>query len=110
MKPFKCEIPRISSTKELRPQREHSPGTDQLEQRAYSCNGPGAKRDLSKSILKIRTNELEECVKKAKKHAMEQSARYVLVKQQQAAQKAQLDLIKKQQALLLMCRFVNFDL
>jgi hypothetical protein len=35
---------------------------------------------------------------------MEQSVKYVLVKQQQHQQRAQLDIIKKQQALLLMCR------
>ena len=101
-KSFKVEIPRISS-KDLRPQRQHSPVAE-LEQRSLLFNGPGAKRDLNKSILKIRTTELEEAVKKAKKYAMEQSVRFALVKQQQQQQKQQLDLIKKQQALLLMCR------
>ena len=106
VKLFKVEIPRIASSKSLRPQRAHSPVTE-LEQRGLLCNGPGAKRDLNKSILKIRTTELEECVKKAKKYSMEQSVRFALVKQQQQQQKQQLELIKKQQALLLMCRLVR---
>lgn len=102
-KSFKIEIPRISSSREIRPQRAHSP-CQELEQRSFLFNGPGSKRDLNKLITKMKTVELEEAVKKAKKYAMEQSVRYALVKQQQQQQKQQLDLIKKQQALLLMCR------
>lgn len=67
-------------------------------------NGPGCDRDLNKSLMKIRSIELEEGLKKARKYAMEQSVRYALIKQQQQQQKQQLDLIKKQQAILLMCR------
>lgn len=103
--PFKVDIPRISSSRELRPQRAVSPTrAEMLEQHGFLCNGPGADRDLNKSIVKIRSIELEEAVKKARKYAMEQSVRFALVKQQQQQQKQQLDLIKKQQAILLMCR------
>ena len=76
----------------------------ELEQCGYLCNASGAKRDLNKLSVKIKSVELEECVKRAKKFAMEQSVRFALVKQQQQQQKQQLDLIRKQQALLLMCR------
>jgi half-pint family poly-U binding splicing factor len=45
---------------------------------------------------------------------MEQSVKYILLKQQQNQQRYQLDIIKKQQALLLMCRIyigsINFEL
>ena len=99
---FKVTIPRISS-RELHPQRPHSAVTE-LEQREYLLNGPGSKRDSNKLTVKVKNPEIEEAIKRAKKYAMEQSVRFVLVKQQQQQQKQQLDLIKKQQALLLMCR------
>lgn len=97
---FKVHIPRISS-REIHSQRAHSP-VNEWEQRDFLFLGPGSKRDPNK--VRIKSLELEECVKRAKKYAMEQSVRFVLVKQQQQQQKQQLDLIKKQQALLLMCR------
>jgi len=99
---FKIHIPRISS-RDLHPQQTHSP-VDELEQREFLFVGPGAKREPNKLTVKLKSPELEECIKRAKKYAMEQSVRFVLVKQQQQQQKQQLDLIKKQQALLLMCR------
>lgn len=102
---FKVDIPKISSSRELRPQRPISPPRNgYLDQIGLLFNGPGSERDLNKSLLRIRSVELEEGVKKARKYAMEQSVRYALVKQQQQQQKQQLDLIKKQQAILLMCR------
>lgn len=100
---YKIEIPRISS-RDLHVQQPHTPHVAELEQCGYLCNASGAKRDLNKLSLKIKSVELEECVKRAKKFAMEQSVRFALVKQQQQQQKQQLDLIRKQQALLLMCR------
>jgi len=100
---IKVEIPKIS-TRDLQPQRPQSPFEEQSEQYGFLFNGLGAKRDPTKISSKYRTPELEECLKKAKKFALEQSVRYVLVKQQQQQQKQQLELIKKQQALLLMCR------
>ena len=63
---------------DLRPQRPHSPCRE-LEQISCLFLGPGAKRDANKSILKIRSSDLESAVKKAKKYAMEQSVRSALV-------------------------------
>ena len=99
-KPYKISVPRIS-LRELRPQRAHSPPGVELEQRGILVNGPGAKRE-NKHVIK--SYDLEEGVKKAKKYAMEQTVKFVLVKQQQKQQKQQLEMIKRQQALLLMCR------
>ncbi len=73
----------------------------EVDQRGPLFQGPGAKRDTGR--YKVRSSD-DDSVKRAKKFAMEQSVKYVLVKQQQQQQRAQLDLIKKQQALLLMCR------
>jgi hypothetical protein len=73
----------------------------ELDQRGPLFQGPGAKRDTGR--YKVRSSD-DDSVKRAKKFAMEQSVKYVLVRQQQHQQRAQLDLIKKQQALLLMCR------
>lgn len=73
----------------------------EMNQRGPLFKGPGAKRDTGR--YKIRSSD-NETVKEAKKFAREQSVKYVLVKQQQHQQRFQLDIIKKQQALLLMCR------
>ncbi len=100
---IKVDIPRIS-TRGLEPQRPHSPCNEHLEQFGYLFNGHGHKREPNKITIKHKNLELDEGVKKAKKFALEQSVRFVLIKQQQQQQKQQLDLIKKQQALLLMCR------
>lgn len=97
------EIPRIN-TKGLQLQRPQSP-TKEFYQFGYLFNGSASKRETNKNLPKIKNPELEEGVKKAKKFALEQSARYVLVKHQQQQQKNQLDLIRKQQALVLMCRY-----
>jgi len=99
--PLKITIPKIS-IRDLRLLRPHSPITNELEQSDYVLNGPGSKREPNK--IKLKNIELEECIQRAKIYAREQSVRFVLVKQQQQQQKQQLDLIKKQQALLLMCR------
>ena len=106
IKPLKISVPRISSRDLVRAHRSHSPlSTKELDQMSeLMLSGPGARREVNKQIVKLKNPELEECVKRAKKYAMEQSVRFVLVKQQQQQQKQQLDLIKKQQALLLMCR------
>lgn len=73
----------------------------EFDQRGPLFRGPGANRETGR--FKIRPTD-DENVKRAKKYAMEQSVKYVLVKQQQQQQRQQLDVIKKQQALLLMCR------
>ncbi|CAF0863667.1 unnamed protein product [Didymodactylos carnosus] len=102
------DVPRLP--RELTPFCPHSP-VYELEQRGPLYLGPGHKRDTGK--YKIRSAD-DENVKRAKKLAMEQSVKYVLMKQQQQQQRQQLDLIKKQQALLLMCRVyigsINFEL
>lgn len=103
IEPIKVSIPKISS-RDSRPVRAHSPVAKQLEQAEVMIAGPGAKREPNKQYVKLKSVELEDAIKRAKKYAMEQSVRFVLVKQQQQQQKQQLDLIKKQQALLLMCR------
>jgi hypothetical protein len=106
----RIKIPRLSSRDLARPKRQHSPCKESPVQFGFLFNGHGIKNDptkiISSSTTKIRLLELDECVKRAKKYALEQSVRYVLVKQQQQQQKQQLELIKKQQALLLMCRYV----
>ncbi len=92
------DIPRLP--RELTPFASFS-NLPQLDQRGPLFKGPGAKRDTGR--YKVRSSD-DENMKRAKKYAMEQSVKYVLVKQQQQQQRQQLDIIKKQQALLLMCR------
>ena len=100
-KPYKISVPRIS-LRELRAQQAHTlPSGTVPEQCGFLVTGPGTKRE---NKLAIKSHDLEEAVKKAKKYAMEQTVRFVLVKQQQKQQKQQLEMIKRQQALLLMCR------
>jgi hypothetical protein len=92
------DVPRLP--RELTP---FAPFTNvpELDQRGPLFQGPGAKRDTGR--YKVRSSD-DDNVKRAKKFAMEQSVKYVLVRQQQQQQRQQLDIIKKQQALLLMCR------
>ncbi len=73
----------------------------ELDQRGPLFKGSGAKYNSGR--YRVRSSD-EENVKRAKKFAMEQSVKYVLVKQQLQQQRQQLDVAKKQQALLLMCR------
>lgn len=75
----------------------------EMDQRGPLFHGSGAKRDTGR--YKVRSSD-EDTVKKAKKFVMEQSVKHVMVRQQQQQQRSQLELIKKQQALLLMCRYV----
>lgn len=77
--------------------------TYEVDQRGPLFRGPGANRDTGK--YKIRPSDAD-TMKKAKQFAMDQSVKYVVLKQQQQQQRVQLDIIKKQQALLLMCRYV----
>ncbi|CAF1497099.1 unnamed protein product [Rotaria sordida] len=82
--------------------------TIELDQHRPLYCGLGAKHDTGR--YKIRSSD-DKSIKRAKKFAMEQSVKYVLVRQQQHAQ---LDVIKKEQVLLLMCRIyigsINFKL
>jgi poly(U)-binding-splicing factor PUF60 len=92
------DVPRLP--RELTPFASFTTSIE-FDQRGPLFKGPGAKRDTGR--YKVRSSD-DENMKRAKKFAMEQSVKYVLVKQQQHQQRAQLDIIKKQQALLLMCR------
>ncbi|CAF0838301.1 unnamed protein product [Adineta ricciae] len=83
----------------------------ELQQRGPLFQGPGAKRNTGR----YRSRPVdEENVKRAKKAALEQSAKHVLVRQQQQQQRVLLDLDKKKQAFSLMCRIyvgsINFEL
>lgn len=91
-------IPRLP--RELTPFAPFAPVAE-LDQRGPLFKGPGATRHTGR--YKVRSVD-DENVKRAKKYALEQSVKYVLMKQQQQQQRVQLDIIKKQQALLLMCR------
>lgn len=67
-----------------------------------------AKQDLKPFILPSLTADQQEAVQKAKKYAMEQSIKSVLVKQTIAHQQQQMlnfqNTVQRQQALALMCR------
>lgn len=77
--------------------------------------GPGALRAsaIQAGLIKL-TPEQQECVTKAKKYAMEQSIKSVLVKQTQAHQQQQQKSLQRHQALVLMCRVyvgsISFEL
>ena len=73
----------------------------EVDQRGPLFQGPGAKRETGK--YKVRPAD-DESIKRAKKIAMDQSVKFVMLKQQQQQQRTQIELLKKQQALLLMCR------
>ncbi|CAF1556481.1 unnamed protein product [Adineta ricciae] len=104
----KEDVPRLP--RELTPFAQFALALE-LDQRGPLFKGPGSKRDTGR--YKVRTTD-DDNVKRAKKFAMEQSVKYVLMKQQQHQQRTQLDILKKQQALLLMCRIyigsINFEL
>lgn len=75
----------------------------ELPQRGPLHSGKAAHRECGRYGRSLRPSE-EECLKRAKRYAMEQSVKFVLQRQQQQQQKQQLDYVKKQQALMLMCR------
>ncbi|UJR25434.1 hypothetical protein I4U23_006781 [Adineta vaga] len=107
-KPTRESIPRLP--RELTPFAAFINAVE-LGQRGPLFQGPGAKRDTGR--YKVRPAD-DDNVKRAKKFAMEQSVKYVLVKQQQQQQRVQLEFLRKQQAFLLMCRIyvgsINFEL
>jgi len=77
--------------------------------------GPGGKRDLGNRALalpKLSSSEAH-AVQKAKKYAMEQSIKVVLMKQTLQHQQAQAKQLQRQQAIVLMCRIyvgsINFE-
>ncbi|XP_067133982.1 poly(U)-binding-splicing factor PUF60 isoform X2 [Centruroides vittatus] len=96
-------------------------GSAQVEQTGPVLAGPGAMRSpsslLGLGLIKL-TNEQQEMVTKAKKYAMEQSIKNVLMKQTIAHQQQQManlrNQVQRQQALALMCRVyvgsISFEL
>ncbi|KAK6635686.1 hypothetical protein RUM44_000940 [Polyplax serrata] len=92
-----------------------------LNQTGALVPGPGAKSTLVSLLgggLPKLTTDQEEAVKKAKKYAMEQSIKMVLMKQTLAHQQQQMasqrNQVQRQQALALMCRVyvgsISFEL
>ncbi|OXA59563.1 poly(U)-binding-splicing factor PUF60 [Folsomia candida] len=89
-----------------------------LNQSGPLTAGPGAKRDVAASILGVALPKLErrdqDDIARAKKYAMEQSIKYVLMKQTLAHQQQQAKSLQRHQALVLMCRVyigsISFEL
>jgi len=80
--------------------------------------GPGAKKDTKAFSIPRLNSSQQETVQRAKKYAMEQSIKSVLVKQTIAHQQQQMlnfqNTVQRQQALALMCRIyvgsINFEI
>lgn len=95
-----------------------SPQMDQLEQSGPLLEGPGAKRDQKPFSLPKLSSSQQDAIQRAKKYAMEQSIKSVLVRQTIAHQHQQLqnfqNTMQKQQALALMCKIyvgsINFEI
>ena len=69
--------------------------------------GPGGKNDQSTLLLPNLihlTDDQRDRLTKAKRYAMEQSTKHVLMKQTLAHQQQQQKHLQRQQALMLMCR------
>lgn len=89
----------------------------QMEQTGPVLAGPGALRTptgiLGLGLMKL-TSEQQDMVTKAKKYAMEQSIKNVLMKQTIAHQQQQQKTLQRHQALVLMCRVyvgsISFEL
>ncbi len=88
-----------------------SPPTNLLET-GHLVMGPGAKRDSGGQLTKLTPVQME-AVQKAKKYAMEQSIKMVLMKQTIAHQAHQAKSMQRHQAIVLMCRIyvgsINFE-
>ncbi|KAK6174281.1 hypothetical protein SNE40_017591 [Patella caerulea] len=90
----------------------------QADQYGMLLEGPGAKRDSKPFSLPRLSSSQQELIQKAKKYAMEQSIKSVLVKQTIAHQHQQMQnfqtTVQRQQALALMCRIyigsINFEI
>jgi len=90
----------------------------EVDQSGTLTVGSGAKKDdivhlLGQSLTRL-TSDQKEAVGKAKKYAMEQSIRLVLMKQTLAHQQQQAKSLQRHQALVLMCRVyvgsISFEL
>ncbi|XP_021355513.1 poly(U)-binding-splicing factor PUF60-like isoform X1 [Mizuhopecten yessoensis] len=90
----------------------------QADQIGPLVEGPGAKRDQKPFTLPKLSSSQNELIQRAKKYAMEQSIKSVLVKQTIAHQQQQMqnfqNTVQRQQALALMCRIyvgsINFEI
>ncbi|XP_069140356.1 poly(U)-binding-splicing factor PUF60-like isoform X2 [Argopecten irradians] len=97
------------------PSGELLPQADQI---GPIVEGPGAKRDQKPFTLPKLSSSQNELIQRAKKYAMEQSIKSVLVKQTIAHQQQQMqnfqNTVQRQQALALMCRIyvgsINFEI
>ncbi|XP_052101830.1 poly(U)-binding-splicing factor PUF60-like isoform X1 [Mytilus californianus] len=93
-------------------------GGPQADQLGTLLEGPGAKRDVKPFVLPKLSSSHQESIQRAKKYAMEQSIKSVLVKQTIAHQHQQMqnfqNTVQRQQALALMCRIyvgsINFEI
>lgn len=90
---------------------------EHLQQTGRLVMGPGARKASHYTGTKIKlpklTDEQADAVKKAKKYAMEQSVKLVLLKQNHQHQQAQVKTMQRHQAVLVMCQVyvgsINFD-
>jgi len=86
-----------------------------LEEEGSLVVGPGGRRDGGRAsvILPELPSQQRSLVQRAKKYAMEQSIKIVLMKQTLAHQQAQAKSLQRQQAIVLMCRIyvgsINFE-
>ncbi|XP_046343819.2 poly(U)-binding-splicing factor PUF60-like isoform X1 [Haliotis rufescens] len=90
----------------------------QADQTGSVLEGPGAKREMKPFSLPKLGSSQQDSIARAKKYAMEQSIKSVLVKQTIAHQQQQMqnfqNTVQRQQALALMCRIyvgsINFEI
>lgn len=87
-----------------------------LEQTGPLLNGPGSRKDVFSSVggpLSKLNDHQNDAVQQAKKYAMEQSIKMVLMKQTMAHQQQQAKTLQRHQAIVLMCRVyvgsINFE-
>ena len=78
-----------------------------LEQSGHLIMGPGARRDsagaLGAPLSKLSSDQLA-AIQKAKKYAMEQSIKMVLMQQTMSHQQNQTKSLQRQQAITIMCK------
>ncbi|KAK3879789.1 hypothetical protein Pcinc_015687 [Petrolisthes cinctipes] len=100
------------------PPRLRTPPPREVDQSGTLILGPGGKKDdlvhlLGQSLPRLSSDQ-KDTVARAKKYAMEQSIRLVLMKQTLAHQQQQAKSLQRHQALVLMCRVyvgsISFEL
>ncbi|KAK4296668.1 hypothetical protein Pmani_030853 [Petrolisthes manimaculis] len=109
--------PKSSEGTPASPPRQRTPPRD-VDQSGTLILGPGGKKDdlvhlLGQSLPRLSSDQ-KDTVARAKKYAMEQSIRLVLMKQTLAHQQQQAKSLQRHQALVLMCRVyvgsISFEL